>query len=385
MEIYDEIISVIVPVYNAMPYLKECLASICNQTYENIEIILVDDGSTDESGNYCDKISLLDKRVNVFHGENRGLVFARQYGIEKASGKYFIFVDADDIVDTDLVEKLAGEIKMMRPNIILFGLVEEEGSAKVYKNNYFAEGFYNRERIENEIIPNMITGDIFFAFHILPNLVCKCIEREWYSTCTKSVSVNVTYGEDADLTYQIVPQATSMSVIDFYPYHYIKHEESMISGRVEENEIESLENDIRNTFLRIGIYDLLEDQLLRYFSFVRMVKKPETIFEIEKLQKRSIALYGAGAAGQSVKRILASNIKLWVDKNYNKYQNRKMDVKPIEELLNGNCKYDVILIAIANELVCQHIIKSLREDGIDNTVIFFKYMNGSLKMQELYV
>lgn len=385
MEVYEGIISIIVPIYNALPYLEKCLVSICNQTYKNIEIILVDDGSTDESGKYCDEIASFDNRIKVFHGVNRGLASARQFGIEKASGKYFVFIDSDDIVDFDLVEKLSGEIKEKWSDIILFGLIEESGSTKVYKNNYFAEGYYDKKRIENEVLPEMITGNNFFSFHILPNFVCKCVKKEWYNTCFKKVSANVRYGEDADLTYQIIPQATSLSVINIYPYHYIKHEESMVSGYVEESEIISLENDIRNTFLQIGIYDLLEDQFLRYFNFVRMVKQPETIFDVEALKKYSIALYGAGVSGQSVKRILDTNIILWVDKNYLEYQKRRIDIKQIEELGNINYKYDVILIAITNEAICQDIIKKLREDGIAKPIIYYKYTNGRMKIQESYV
>lgn len=383
MEVYDEIISIIVPIYNAMPYFKECLASICNQTYKNIEIILVDDGSTDESGKYCDEIALSDKRIKVFHGVNKGLAFARQFGIEKSSGSYFIFVDSDDTVDNDLVENLITEIKNVKPNIILFGLIEENGLNKVYKNNYFATGFYDDYGIKKEIIPELITGDMFFSFHILPNLVCKCIEKDWYNACIKGVSDNVRYGEDADLTYQIIPQAKSLSIIDFYPYHYIKREESMVSGYVEESEIISLENDIKDTFSQIDIYDLLEDQIFRYFSFVRMVKRPETVLDIEVLKKHAIALYGAGAAGQSIKRILDTNIILWVDQNHNEYKKRNLDVSPIEVLANDNYKYEVILIAITNEAICQEIAKKLKKYGIEKPIIYFKYNGGKMKIQEL--
>lgn len=381
----EDVVSVIVPIYNAMPYFKECLASICNQTYKNIEIVLVDDGSTDESGRYCDKIASLDKRVKVFHKANRGLVLARQFGIEKSSGDYFIFVDSDDTVDCDLVEKLVAEIKNVRPNIILFGLIEESGLNKVYKNNYFDAGFYDAYDIKKEIIPEMLTGDMFFAFHILPNLVCKCIERGWYNGCIKGVSNNVRYGEDADLTYQIIPQAKSLSIIDFYPYHYIKHEESMVSGYVEEAEIISLENDIKDTLSKIDMYELLADQILRYFCFVRMVKRPETVMDIDVLKRHDIALYGAGATGQSIKRILDTNIKIWVDKNYSEYKKRNMDVHPIEVLEKYNYRYELVLIAITNEAICQDIAKKLKKDGIKKPIIYVKYNGGKLITQELLV
>ena len=101
------------------------------------------------------------------------------------------------------------------------------------------------------------------------------------------------------------------------------------------------------------------------------------------LKKYSIALYGAGASGQSIKHILDTNITLWVDKNYTEYKKRNMDVNPIEVLANDNYKYDVILIAIANETICQDIAKKLKKDGIEKSIIYFKYKSGKLKIQEL--
>lgn len=90
------LISVVVPVYNVEPYLQECIKSVLNQENAKFELILVDDGSTDGSGNICDKYALLDKRVKVYHKENGGLPSARNYGIDKANGEYIIFLDSDD-------------------------------------------------------------------------------------------------------------------------------------------------------------------------------------------------------------------------------------------------------------------------------------------------
>ena len=116
-----------------------------------------------------------------------------------------------------------------------------------------------------------------------------------------------------------------------------------------------------------------------------MVKNPEKVLDIEMLKKYSIALYGAGASGQSVKRILDTNIVLWVDQNYVEFQKRSIDVKSVEELRNDFYKYDVILIAITNETICLDVVKKLREEGINKPIIYYKYNNGSLIIQESYV
>ena len=99
------LISVIVPVYNAEKYLRECLDSIVNQTYKNIEIILVDDGSTDGSGAICDEYADKDVRIKVYHIPNGGASNARNLGIDNADGEYLMFVDSDDIILPYVVER----------------------------------------------------------------------------------------------------------------------------------------------------------------------------------------------------------------------------------------------------------------------------------------
>lgn len=107
----DMLISVIVPVYNIeSEYLERCIRSICNQTYKNLDVILVDDGSTDGSGNICDKFATEDDRVRVFHKENGGSSSARNLGIREAKGEYLGFIDSDDYIEPDMYELLADAV-----------------------------------------------------------------------------------------------------------------------------------------------------------------------------------------------------------------------------------------------------------------------------------
>jgi len=106
-----ELISVIVPVYNTEQYLVECIESILKQTYSNIEVILVDDGSTDSSGNICDEFAEKDSRVRVFHKKNEGVAVARNFGIQQSNGQYVVIVDSDDIAVDKMIEVLYTQIK----------------------------------------------------------------------------------------------------------------------------------------------------------------------------------------------------------------------------------------------------------------------------------
>ena len=107
----DTLISIVVPVYNVSQYLERCIQSVIYQTYENLDIILIDDGSTDNSGLICDKYAKIDKRIRVLHQQNSGLSAARNAGIEIAKGKYITFIDSDDYVDSDYVSFLYDLIK----------------------------------------------------------------------------------------------------------------------------------------------------------------------------------------------------------------------------------------------------------------------------------
>lgn len=99
-------ISVIVPVYNTKEYLERCVLSICHQTYDNLEILLVDDGSTDGTGELCEALAACDKRIKVFHKKNGGASSARNLGLEKATGEYIGFVDSDDYIDSDVYARM---------------------------------------------------------------------------------------------------------------------------------------------------------------------------------------------------------------------------------------------------------------------------------------
>lgn len=121
----NDLISIIVPVYNVEKYLNKCIDSIINQTYKNIEIILVDDGSTDNSGKICDEYLLRDSRIKVIHKNNGGLSSARNEGINISSGEYIGFVDSDDWVEPNMYEEMYKKILYSNADIVDCGYWKE--------------------------------------------------------------------------------------------------------------------------------------------------------------------------------------------------------------------------------------------------------------------
>ena len=117
----ESLISVIVPVYNVEKYLHRCVQSVLEQTYRNLEIILVDDGSTDESGHICDILANTDKRITVVHQKNAGLSAARNKGIEISHGEYIAFVDSDDYIDTKMYERMLTKMQLCNADMVICG------------------------------------------------------------------------------------------------------------------------------------------------------------------------------------------------------------------------------------------------------------------------
>ena len=148
-------VSVIVPVYNAEKYLVKCLDSVVSQTLENIEIILVDDGSQDGSSDICKTYAQKDGRITYFRKENEGLAAARQDGMERASGEYIGFLDSDDWLELNMYERMYSVAKKENADVVFCNaFFNDEEKDRIH----LEPGVYNRERIEKEILPRSLSG-----------------------------------------------------------------------------------------------------------------------------------------------------------------------------------------------------------------------------------
>lgn len=153
-----ELISVIIPVYNVEKYLKRCVDSVIGQTYKNLEIILVDDGSQDASGVICDNYVNIDPRIIVKHKENAGLGFARNTGLEIASGSYVTFIDGDDYIGLSHIEKMYYSIKHTGTDTCIAGYTKVFRDSEVLHKNVCAGRVFNKN-IKEQILPRMCGAD----------------------------------------------------------------------------------------------------------------------------------------------------------------------------------------------------------------------------------
>lgn len=219
-------ISIIVPVYNTEKYIKSCVSSILQQTFCDFQLILVDDGSKDKSGQICDDLAQMDKRISVFHTENHGLMAAWKFGFNQANSDYIGFVDSDDWIDCDMYEVLYNVAIETDADIVVSDFVINEGSAHVHSKEFAT---YDRTAIESRIYPIFFSGEGYKNRGLPPNRVTKLFKASVLKKIVNKCSDEVSIGEDLVTTFNAIFVATKIAWFkDFKPYHYRMSENSMI-------------------------------------------------------------------------------------------------------------------------------------------------------------
>ena len=210
--------SIIVPIYGVEKYLRKCLNSIINQSYFNIEIILVDDGSKDNCPMICDEFAKNDNRIKVIHKTNGGLVSARKAGIKAANGEYIICVDGDDWISQDYVDSFYNVIIKYHPDLICCGLVTTDGVNEKNKMIALDFGYYDVEKIREKIYPIAIESEYGYIFP--PQLCSKAIKKELYVDEQMALDDKVCIGEDGAVTKPMLTKCSSLYILDKCIYYY---------------------------------------------------------------------------------------------------------------------------------------------------------------------
>lgn len=367
----EKLVSVIIPVYNVELYLNRCLNSIVNQTYKNLEIILVDDGSKDASGKLCDEWAQRDHRINVIHKENGGGVSARKCGISAAHGEYACVVDSDDWVESNMIEELY--LIAERENVdIVTSLFCGETITDL--ENEYTVGRYDCIKDGYSFYSRMIYKDDYNLNKMLSGSMCgKIYKRDLLEKCQLQVDDRITYGDDGACVWDCFLQAQSIYISDQFFYHYEKRSGSISTSREKYYwaKINYFYVYVREVFEKHRYADVLINQLDKYIIEYRyltnldkvvpgkMITRPFLVpYEIIPVMSK-IVLYGAGSVGRSFHGQLEySNyckIVAWCDKDFLKYKN--MGVVSIDELKDK--EFDYILIATSSEKVKTEMMKDI--------------------------
>lgn len=361
-------VSVIVPAYNIEEYIGECVESIINQTMKNIEIILVDDGSVDNTLNILHKYEKLDNRVKVVAKVNGGVTSARKAGLLEARGEYISFVDGDDYLDKNML----GELYQAAVDNQVDGVYNQmfykvyEGKVSI-KGNNLVDGKYDLKE-DDYIWQNIWNKDNkrgFFA-----SQVCNLYRKELAFRTYEGISDKVSFGEDEMFTLGYLSKAESVYVMHKSLYYY-RVREGSACNKVLKNFLSGIEecyNYLIDTFVGNKREALIVKQIkymkvndLFQLRFLQSNSVAFHMFPYEKIEKNCrIILYGAGEVGRSYyKQIMKNNyceILSWVDVRYEKLGKEISSPKEIE-----NLSYDYILIAILDMTMAQNIAKEISE------------------------
>jgi len=216
-------ISVIVPIYNKELFLRKSISSILEQTEKNIEVILVDDGSTDGSLKICEEFAKKDSRVLYKRKENGGLTSARNHGRRYASGEHIAFVDPDDYIEKNAYEKMLGHSK--NADIAIGGLVNEIGKKRIFRvmPKKF-EGFYENDDIRKKILPMfLVYGKHIGKDLLLAPLHIFLFRKKFLDEQGVFSDENITYSEDWLFTLEAIFKAKTLVVLHNIHYHYVSN------------------------------------------------------------------------------------------------------------------------------------------------------------------
>lgn len=383
-------LTVVVPVYNTEKYVGQCLDSILAQKYQMLEIIAVDDGSTDHSGKICDEYAAKDKRVRVIHKQNGGLISARYEGIKAASSDYITFVDSDDWIHEDMYESLMRQLLEKKADMITSGFIlywEEEDRRE--ETDKIPAGEYDREAIRKTIIPYMLWDTRIQRLGLSASVSNKIIKKEiMMEEYTYLKNESFFYAEDAAVAYPCVLKASKIIVSHEHYYFYRQRSRGVLSQwLLNEHYFDDLYKwyqYMKKRFQNNENYAVLERQLeLYYIMMVSYGKRKfenirklysgyEYLFPFDKVEKGSrIVLYGAGHAGCQyqiqVTQLQYCSLVLWVDKNYETY--KEDGVMPVEAILD--VEYDYVVIANPSMKTATTIEQKLKQMGVKQEKIVY--------------
>ncbi|MGZ5509828.1 MAG: glycosyltransferase [Nitrososphaeraceae archaeon] len=276
-------ISIIIPVYNGVKYLPKCIDSVLNQTYKNLEIILVDDGSTDESGKICDTYSLKDKRIKVIHKENGGVSDARNVGLKVATGKYIGFIDHDDFIESDMYEILLKTLYAYDADIVQcasYKIIDKKINPEHYSGT--VEQFDVTSALEESIRVRSFSHSV------------------WNKLYKKDLLQGIEFplnmlNVDINFNYKVFIKAQKLVSIDIPKYYYLKRKDSVTGSLAYLNKMDVFYNylEIMKSISRDfpSLFNITQERFVK--TLLKIYKQLETnrYFDIDKKRRNLIQDY----------------------------------------------------------------------------------------------
>lgn len=386
----DDRVSVIIPVYNVEPYIDECISSIRSQVFRDIEIVIVDDGSEDETLKKCKEHEAQDNRIRLIHQDNKGVVSARQAGIETASGKYITFVDGDDWIAPEAIQVMVDAIG--DADLVSVGVNNEvHGDYFVRMRDSLETGTY-----EGEALRDVYGHLVYDLANNMTHPITTWIWNKLYVTekvrkIHQTLNPKLTFSEDAVFVYRYILGCKKIVCLDSYLYYYRYREESALH-RIDNHRLGKI-NDVYAEFLETfkdqpeeyrfseQVYRWLIERcyiaLNERMGLGREERIIRYLIDCTNLRDKKIVIYGAGRVGKDIYfqlKKLNYNIALWIDKRSETLRAEGWDVSPIETI--KDVEYDVIIIAVENESARNSMMKDLLMLGVSQEWILDNHIIG---------
>lgn len=378
----DRLISVVVPIYGGEEFVDQCIDSLVSQTHKNLEIILVNDGSPDLSGQICDLAASRDKRIRVIHQRNSGLVSARKAGVSVATGEYLGFVDGDDWVGPEFYEMLHELMANNEADLVISGHIRDLLGKQERIPPKLKPGVYERSDIEDKVLPTAISCGNFFQHGVSTYVWNKLFKRKEASHFVQEIPQEIVIGEDASLTYPYLNASKRLVVSPEGDYFYRQRPRSILSSIP----------DIESEFLRLSLLfqylkkcltepDLstnVTDQLRQYFYALVLLRSGGVITGLaadrwftpfpELSRNQRIVIYSSGSFGQhlneSLKKLGFFEIVGWIDEDFQESQRLGLPVTALESVTG--MEFDLILIASIDEEYRKRATNKLQELGVES-------------------
>ncbi|MBQ9494587.1 MAG: glycosyltransferase family 2 protein [Treponema sp.] len=385
----NPLVSVLVPVYNIERYIGLCLESIIKQSYKNLEIIVVDDGSTDRSGEICDLYAKNDSRIKVIHKENGGLVSARKSAMSVATGEYVGYVDGDDWLDAGFFSAMIVAMEQTDSDAVVAGFSREFFGKSVSILNAISCGVYSGKELEN-LYSSMISCGDFFRHGITTYLWNKLFKMHVIKYSQLAVDERITIGEDGASVYPALLKSKRICVVDNCAYHYRQREDSMLkktsSFKEDAERLSVLYDYLKKAFNEdLSKYGLLQ-QLQKYVLSTFIIRSggivDGSVFLpfAKNIRNRNVVVCGAGTFGQQLvnrfKEYTFCNVVAWVDTDFWEYRRCCLDVNSLSILPDLN--YDYIVIGIVDSFAAQRMKTTLIDFGALPSKILLLNINDEM-------
>lgn len=377
-------LSIVVPVYNCEKYISRCLKSIVNQTYDNLEIIIINDGSTDNSAEVCRKYAMNDKRIVYVEQPNKGVSYTRKRGIELATGKYIGFVDADDYIELTMYEQLLPY--MDKAELVTSGYYQCERKIA----DKIERGLYQTPNEIHYFLENAILFHDTNEPGISSNLWSKLFCAQKLKSIMGTVPEDIFYGEDLAILLKYIFECVSYYVSPVCAYHYEPNHYS-ISNSLNKKYLHNMnslylyiEEAIRQTaygeFLlpkwNQATWNTVQ-MAPRFMGFDLKYRWKQIRYlspYMNLLKGKQVILYGAGVVGRDYYRLYQKSgdfdIILWVDSEWEKLKTEGWDVQHPDVIFNT--KFDAVLIAVKSAQKAKEIKEYLCLKGIGESKILWK-------------